>query len=1721
MKLKKRAFRVGTWNTRGKIGPSGVSKFLTAKMIMQVEKVDILILTETHSENDSPPDIRGLKIMGHTGISNNQAGVTICTLENRGWSCLSTEILIPGYALICHLYHSVSTESFRVLGVYGDISEHATRITFYTRLYNSISDYILALHMVRLDINSGAQTRASTWNGCIAAGDWNFLEQDEDRMPRKAPSGTTRECRRIFNDIKTICMFEDASGYGGSVLRHTFEQNARGTRVRSRLDRIYHPKAGWKSSVPVPIRTNHSDHFFVWADCYMTDPKVEIAVPAPRLPQVDRLSNEFWSRVMTDWKQLTGQDITLPSWTNFKKSVLQHGLKDSRDRKTSNINRWKEILRGEAISPDDLEDLTFDWHARSPASNSMQHNPAPDSCSKYVRTKNTRKVVLYPDVSGEPPPGPGSVPTHRQPPTPRVPTKLPSVADQLDLRIQAKRKAQLKKFQEMERNHTTEWYHLSNNKEADERGSRASISVEGLRRPGSARATTDLKQMLHIAHNHFRDLHSFQVPSDRRRELQRQLLAEVSREYLHKPAPTEQRSGDFTLGEVLELKKKMPNTAPGPDGIQYGFYKKLAARIEAAIKGGAEITSFWDAFTVLANNVKMNGSSRCNFKLANLSLFYKKGDPTLVSNYRPISSMNTDCKMYTNLINGRICPWAVTKIHPDQAGFVPGRLITDHTRLAAEVTHLSNQSGTDGYLISLDQAKAYDKTDTAWMLRVLGAMGIPEELISDIRNITSHCRTRVRINSGLSAMYSLGVGLRQGDPLSPILYNFSIEPLGMRMRNCMLGISCYGLDPAKIIQYADDINLFASKHEDFPKIKSTLTDTSTAIGNQVNLDKTSVLLIGSAQHKESPEHRPVTDCFEGAVILPAGTPLRVLGVWVGSPDRANHRWKQILSHIKMLVRQWNAIGASILNRVLLAKALMLSRCYYLLDGNGIPPVILRKINNAVQQFVRGPYSSAPYSLLERPLADGGLDCPSLRNRALAYDSKFFSDLISGDQNPAWKKWTYTDLDRASTFNSSSKKDAFPGALNPLLQSCHCRYTMLEPRVRDAWKSLRSLRYDIRCSFPSEEAIMDMPSILHPSRKTYQLSKLKCIISTGLLRITDLINFGKASSTRAGPTPFSGRFIRHDESSSGSDDYSPPAITGHPRASHTKLRSRIKGVRALPPGPETDKLLAGPMCRNLLQDLKGTRWDPENNKPTNQRLGASLKIWPRMKNALGCARLFTGDHSLLAHSKIIRDWTPEQLHNNPSKFGPYPAHDQAAHDDFTPTSLDTVHLWTDGSAFNNGLDSCIAGAAWVSSHGTTYSTKVTDGPVSNNVAEVVAVVTSLLSWRHTDLVIHTDSKYVLRLVNGDLLAMERDGWVDDRLSLQPPSNWTIRDPTETPNSVSSAVIFKYLLYLLRSHDGHISFRWVKSHNGDINNSRADELAKEAALSSQHTFSLASIHIPSNWVDTGPVLNYQSMRSLTEIIVKNRSISPSLGVKSLPFRRSWSEWAYGENDAWMDVTHHIPNIWKINVPQQLKELLWKEINGSLPLGHSWTSRVRLGQLCPCNNNVVDYRHVWISPRCDATNGLRAVHCRCGATVSLAHIWKGCTSYDMSPFRETARTLIKKIVYLDTPTTDPDRWMSGDMWFPLISLKSLEHGPAYEEQQRRVLGPSRKAREWIMGAMLWFTWRMRMKESHSSTMVFDPRNSDYDDPLLEKCNEYKPSAKEMRYATMVGPSTRHQSY
>jgi len=285
----------------------------------------------------------------------------------------------------------------------------------------------------------------------------------------------------------------------------------------------------------------------------------------------------------------------------------------------------------------------------------------------------------------------------------------------------------------------------------------------------------------------------------------------------------------------------------------------------------------------------------------------------------------------------------------------------------------------------------------------------------------------------------------------------------MRLRRAVEGISIGGLAPTKVMLYADDINLFLSGSDDIPIVSSCLSTTSFAIGSKFNMDKTDVKPLGPAAFTQ--------DCFDnqsmggallpGAYVLPPTDPLRVLGVWVAATDLAAPRWAQIHKHNMRLIRQWRAIGASVQNRALLAKALLQSRCDHLLDGNGVHPSTLWKMSQQIQNFMWGPFSVMPFCVLEAPVEEGGLGCPSLAHRKEAYDLCFLSQLISGPQRPLWKVWTWAGLQAAMSTNNRANIVG----LNPFLQRAYTKPTMLEACLRQAFLTAKKYRLDLKCQAP--------------------------------------------------------------------------------------------------------------------------------------------------------------------------------------------------------------------------------------------------------------------------------------------------------------------------------------------------------------------------------------------------------------------------------------------------------------------------------------------------------------------------------------------------------------------------------------------------------------------------------------------------------------------------------
>jgi hypothetical protein len=111
------------------------------------------------------------------------------------------------------------------------------------------------------------------------------------------------------------------------------------------------------------------------------------------------------------------------------------------------------------------------------------------------------------------------------------------IADTLEEWVTNKKKAVLAKFWKMETEHSSEWFKLSSNKEADERGSRASVSVQGLRLPNTPTASKELADMVEIARHYYHDLHT-PIKADVGWDIaQSELMDEIEANYRDLPPP--------------------------------------------------------------------------------------------------------------------------------------------------------------------------------------------------------------------------------------------------------------------------------------------------------------------------------------------------------------------------------------------------------------------------------------------------------------------------------------------------------------------------------------------------------------------------------------------------------------------------------------------------------------------------------------------------------------------------------------------------------------------------------------------------------------------------------------------------------------------------------------------------------------------------------------------------------------------------------------------------------------------------------------------------------------------------------------------------------------------------------------------------------------------------------------------------------------------------------
>jgi mannosylglycoprotein endo-beta-mannosidase len=162
---------------------------------------------------------------------------------------------------------------------------------------------------------------------------------------------------------------------------------------------------------------------------------------------------------------------------------------------------------------------------------------------------------------------------------------------------------------------------------------------------------------------------------------------------------------------------------------------------------------------------------------ANIVLISKKDGAEEISDFRPISLIHAVAKIVTKTLALRLAPFMNSIIPPCQSAFIKRRSIHDNFLYVRNLTRRFHKSQTPTLLIKLDIFKAFDSVRWDYLLSVLERTGFPARWRDRIASLLTSATSRVILNGSPLESIQHGRGLRQGDPLSPLLFVLAIDPL--------------------------------------------------------------------------------------------------------------------------------------------------------------------------------------------------------------------------------------------------------------------------------------------------------------------------------------------------------------------------------------------------------------------------------------------------------------------------------------------------------------------------------------------------------------------------------------------------------------------------------------------------------------------------------------------------------------------------------------------------------------------------------------------------------------------------------------------------------------------------------------------------------------------------------------------------------------------------------
>lgn len=306
---------------------------------------------------------------------------------------------------------------------------------------------------------------------------------------------------------------------------------------------------------------------------------------------------------------------------------------------------------------------------------------------------------------------------------------------------------------------------------------------------------------------------------------------------------------------AFHIRKLGEKKAPGEDGIISEILKTEIMNLETPynFQSNTPSSEIGKAIFKLITKTWEEGRAPSSWKSSVIHPIPKCPSPSKPSDFRPISLVPTLMKLLTSILARRILTHCNNRLSPSQAGFRQKEECVAQAILLHDIIEQNRIARQPLHAAFLDLQQAFDSVPHQTLFHAAERIGITGKSLNIIKDIYTGSVTKFRINGNVTEEVEVLRGVKQGDPLSPILFIIVMDSLAKILTDRGLGPTLNAhRDPTfhhqiPCLLYADDIVLLSNTSSDL----KAMLDLTTAWLNQhcmtANPKKSGIMVFNSGR----------------------------------------------------------------------------------------------------------------------------------------------------------------------------------------------------------------------------------------------------------------------------------------------------------------------------------------------------------------------------------------------------------------------------------------------------------------------------------------------------------------------------------------------------------------------------------------------------------------------------------------------------------------------------------------------------------------------------------------------------------------------------------------------------------------------------------------------------------------------------------------------------------